>query len=142
MVFTHPVDVRYLEADQQGVVFHMWYLAYFEDARNAFFAATGHSLDDLLASGHDIQLVHTEIHWTGAVRWPARVEVAVGVTKVGRTSLTLDFEVRDDGASRATGRTVYVIVTADGFAKAPIPEPMRRALDRFPPLRKDEEEAR
>ena len=32
MAFTHRFDVRYLEADQQGVVFNMWYLAYFDDA--------------------------------------------------------------------------------------------------------------
>ena len=37
--FEEPVHVRFLEVDQQGVVFHMWYLAYFEDARNAFLAS-------------------------------------------------------------------------------------------------------
>ena len=37
--FRFPVSVRYLEVDQQGVVFNMWYLAYFDDAMTAFLAA-------------------------------------------------------------------------------------------------------
>ena len=41
MPFTHPVEVRYLEADQQGVVFNMWYLAYFDDAFSGLCSTAG-----------------------------------------------------------------------------------------------------
>jgi len=33
--FTHPVQVRYLEVDAQGVVFNAWYLAWFDEAMTA-----------------------------------------------------------------------------------------------------------
>jgi acyl-CoA thioester hydrolase len=126
-----PLTVRYFEADQQGVVFNMWYLAYFEDARNALLAAAGHSLHDLLASGHDIQVVHTEIDWIGALHWPERAEVVAGVGALGTTSVTFDFAVRRDGADVVTGRTVYVIVAADGSGKRPLPDALRAALQPF-----------
>jgi acyl-CoA thioester hydrolase len=125
---TIPIDVRYLEADQQGVVFNMWYLAYFEDARNALFAQSGFALHDLLAGGHDIQLVHTELDWAGAARWPDRLEVSATVAHLGRTSLTIDFAVGRASEVLVTGRTVYVIVARDGSGKRPIPAGMRAAL--------------
>jgi acyl-CoA thioester hydrolase len=125
---TIPIEVRYLETDQQGVVFNMWYLAYFEDARNALFAQSGFSLADLLASGHDIQLVRTELDWVGAARWPDQLEVTAAAADLGTTSLTIDFSVRRQQTPLVTGRTVYVIVAGDGSGKRPIPEAMRQAL--------------
>ena len=47
----------------------MWYLAFLEQARNEYLAAQGFSLADLLASGHDIQLVHVEVDWSAALRY-------------------------------------------------------------------------
>src|SRR5437667_12390906 len=49
--FTHPVNVRYLEVDQQGVVFNMWYLAYFDDAMTSFLEEGGLPYVDMLAAG-------------------------------------------------------------------------------------------
>lgn len=134
-MFTLPLDVRYLETDQQGVVFNMWYLAYFEDARNALLADAGFSLLDLLESGHDIQVVHSEIDWFGAVRWPDHVEIATSVAAMGTTSLTFDFEVRRDGEVLVSGRTVYVIFARAGLGKRPVPDDLRRALGAPHPLR-------
>ena len=38
-VFSHPIVVRYHEMDMQGVVFNMWYLAYFDEAMSVFIEA-------------------------------------------------------------------------------------------------------
>ncbi|MBA2576793.1 MAG: acyl-CoA thioesterase [Euzebyaceae bacterium] len=134
-VFRHPVPVRYLEVDQQGVVFNMWYLAYFDDALTGFLAAGGLPYTDLLAAGYDVQLVHTEIDWRGGVGWTDRVEVAVSLVHAGRTSFTLDFQVLRDGSSVVDGRTVYVVVAADGSGKREIPTLLRRSLGAERPLR-------
>lgn len=124
-----PLRVRYFEADQQGVVFNMWYLAYFEDARNAYLEAVGYSLADLLASGHDIQVVSTQIDWKGPVRWVDRdVDIATHVARLGTTSLTFRFRVRRGGEVLVTGQTVYVIVANDGSGKRPIPQALRDAV--------------
>ncbi len=129
-----PLHIRYFEADQQGVVFNMWYLAYFEDARNALLERAGFSLTQLLASGHDIQVVRTEISWRGAVRWGDAVEVVAAVAALGRTSVTFDFAVRRTGEDVVSGRTVYVIVAADGSGKRPLPDALRHALSPARPL--------
>jgi acyl-CoA thioester hydrolase len=121
-------QVRYLEADQQGVVFNMWYLGYFDEAMAQFLADGGLPYPDMLASGHDVQLVHTEIDWRSSLRWPDQAEVEVHLDEAGNTSFILAFEVRAGGLVVATGRTVYVVVATDGSGKRPIPAAMRAAL--------------
>jgi acyl-CoA thioester hydrolase len=121
--------VRYLEADQQGVVFNMWYLAYFDEAMTAFLQARGLPYAALQAGGHDVQVVHTELDWRGALRWGDEARVAVRPDAVGRTSFTLAFEVRADGTDvLVTGRTVYVCIRTDGSGKTAIPEDLRSVL--------------
>ena len=121
-------QVRYLETDQQGVVFNMWYLGYFDEAMAAFLEEGGLAYQDLLAAGFDAQVVHTEVDWRSSLRWPDRVDVAVALAEAGTTSFALAFEVRGPAGPVATGRTVYVVIATDGSGKRPIPEILRAAL--------------
>jgi acyl-CoA thioester hydrolase len=127
-VFRIPLTTRYLEFDQQGVVFNMWYLAYFEDARNAFLTHIGYPLSSLLAAGLDVQLVRSEIDWSAPVRYGQIASVTVRASDVGRTSFTLDFDVLVQGESRVRARTVYVVVDGRTFRKHDLPTELRAAL--------------
>jgi acyl-CoA thioester hydrolase len=134
-VFTHPVPVRYLEVDAQGVVFNSWYLAYFDDAMTAFLAARGLPYRTMMDAGYDVQLVHSEIDWRAGVRWQDAIEVAVSTARIGRTSFALDFEVRRDGSEvTCTARTVYVVIATDGSGKREIPALIADALGEPEPL--------
>ncbi len=126
-------QVRYLEADQQGVVFNMWYLGYFDEAMALFLAEGGLAYPDMLDAGYDVQLVHTEIDWRSSLRWPQQARVEVALAEAGRTSFALGFEVRAEDVVVATGRTVYVVVATDGSGKRPIPRLVRAALGAGPP---------
>jgi acyl-CoA thioester hydrolase len=121
--------VRYLEADQQGVVFNMWYLGYFDEAMTLFLEEGGLFYRDMLDAGFDVQLVRSEIDWRASLTWPGRASVTVALERRGTTSFTLRFDVADgDGTDVATGRTVYVVVATDGSGKRPIPELLSAAL--------------
>src|SRR3954447_11839903 len=63
MPFVHSVSVRFFEVDLQGVVFNMWYLAWFDDAMTAYLADLGFGYDAMASRGWDVQLVHTEVDW-------------------------------------------------------------------------------
>lgn len=128
--FTHPVTVRYLEVDQQGVVFNMWYLAYFDDALVSFLESNGLDYPDLQGSGYDLQLVHVDIDWRGGVTWRDDVRVAVSVARLGTTSVTLAYQVRRAGEPVVDAQVVYVCVATDGSGKRPIPDLLRRGLGR------------
>lgn len=128
MTFSHTVEVRYLEVDQQGVVFNMWYLAYLDDAMTAYLLSGGLPYRDMLEEGYDVQLVHTEVDWVGSLGWGDRADIEVSTSRLGTTSFTLDFAVRTGGRDVATARTVYVVVGTDGSGKRPVPDRLRTAL--------------
>jgi acyl-CoA thioester hydrolase len=128
---TYRHQVRYFEADQQGVVFNMWYLGYFDEAMTRFLEEGGLRYDDMLAAGFDVQLVRIEIDWSAPLRWPDEAQVEVALDRAGTTSFTLRFDVRSarsGGAAVATGRTVYVVVGTDGSGKRAIPDRLARAI--------------
>lgn len=133
-MFTHPVTVRYLEVDGQGVVFNMWYLAYADDAMTAFLADRGLPYPQLIAGGLDTQVVSSQLSWRAGVGWGDDVAVAVSVAAWGRTSFTLDFEVRRDSTPTCWIRTVYVVVATDGSGRQPVPADLRAALGEPAPL--------
>jgi acyl-CoA thioester hydrolase len=131
--YEYPLSPRYLEVDRQGIVFNMWYLAYFDEAFAGFLASRGLSYPQLLALGYDASLVHTELDWTAGLAYGEHARVAVSVESLGRTSFTLGFEIlrttgtMDDVVCR--GRTVYVVVADDGSGKREIPPALRACLE-------------
>jgi acyl-CoA thioester hydrolase len=128
--FTHPIVVRYHEMDMQGVVFNMWYLAYFDEAMSAFLEANDLAYTQLQGDGFDVQLVHIEVDWTASLGFGEAAEVTVDVATVGTTSFALGFAVRQGRKPICTARIVYVCVALDGTGKQPLPAPLRRALSK------------
>ena len=126
---TVPVFTSYFQFDQQGVVFNMWYFGWFDDAMTQFLGEAGYPYAAMNADGFDVQLVHTEADWREGVRYGEQVVIDVATERVGSTSFTLSFGVRVGAQERATGRTVYVMVSTDGSGKQPVPPKLRAALE-------------
>jgi acyl-CoA thioester hydrolase len=121
-------QVRYYETDQQGVVFNMWYLGYFDEAMAHYLAEGGLPYTAMLEAGFDVQLVRSEIDWRSSLRWPDEFRIEVRTESVGNTSFVLRFEVLVDGDAVAGGRTVYVVIGTDGSGKRPVPPLLLAAL--------------
>jgi acyl-CoA thioester hydrolase len=131
--YSLPIVPRYAEIDQQAVVFNGHYLTWFDEAVTGFFDHLGASYPDLMDSGHDMQVVHTEIDYAAPVRWRDTVRVAVVCERVGTTSFTIGLSVlrRRDGSEEVVavrGRNVYVVVSTEDWTKRPIPDALRIAL--------------
>ena len=128
-----PVVPRYAEVDQQGVVFNGHYLTWFDEACTGFLDHLGVTYPELIDSGLDIQVVHTEIDFQAGVRWRDSVRVAVACERVGTTSFALGFGVLRSNATTpeqiaVRGQSVYVVVSTEDWAKRPIPDRLRAAL--------------
>ena len=119
-------QVRYFETDQQGVVFNMWYLGYFDEAMTAFLAEGGVAYADLVASGVDVQLVRSEIDWAAPLRFGDEAVIDVQTARVGRTSFSLRFRITGNAEVNAT--TTYVVVATDRSGPQPIPPALGAAL--------------
>ena len=128
VVFSVPT--RYYHFDQQGVVFNMWYLAFLEEARNAYLDHIGSGLDRLLEAGLDIQVVNCRIDWTAPVRYGDEISVVVRPERIGRTSLTLGYSIETTNAAVATASSTYVVVGGRPLSSRPLPAGLRTALQR------------
>jgi acyl-CoA thioester hydrolase len=134
--FSLPIVPRYAEVDQQGVVFNGHYLTWFDEACTGLLDHLDVTYPGLIASGHDIQVVHSEIDFMGPVRWRDSVRVEVHCQRIGSTSFTLGFSVvRGDGGgpeaeqqAAVRGHNVYVVVSTADWAKRPLPPALREAL--------------
>jgi acyl-CoA thioester hydrolase len=131
--FSLPVVPRYAEVDQQGVVFNGHYLTWFDEACTGFLDHVGVTYPGLIATGHDVQVVRSEIDYLAGVRWRDTVRVAVECQRIGTTSFTLGFSVlRRNAATEehlaVRGHNVYVVVSTADWAKRPIPGVLHEAL--------------
>ncbi|MHC9296018.1 acyl-CoA thioesterase [Mycobacterium sp. LTG2003] len=131
--FTFPIVPRYAEIDQQGVVFNGHYLTWFDEALTGLLDHLEVSYPGLIATGHDLQVVHSEIDYLASVRWRDSVRVAVCCEHIGTTSFAVGFTVlASDPATperpAVRGRNVYVVLSTADWTKRPVPEPLRCAL--------------
>jgi acyl-CoA thioester hydrolase len=123
-VWSSPV--RFVECDQQGIVFNAHYLVWADEAVNAWWAARGLPWDELVTRGLEYVVVASALEWRSSARWGDTVEVDADVEKVGRTSLTLRFTIRVADRTCCEVRTTYVCTT-DG-ASSPWPDDVRALL--------------
>ena len=118
--------VRFVECDQQGVVFNAHYLIWADEAVNAWWAARGLPWQALVEQGVEYFVKASALDWVSSARYGDVVAVDVDLDALGRTSLTLVFTVRVGDRVCCTVRTTYV-GTADG-RPAPWPDDVRARL--------------
>ena len=124
-VWSSPV--RYVECDQQGIVFNAHYLVWTDEAVNTWWISRGVPWDGLNARGVEYLVVASSLQWRSSARWGDTVEVAAELEELGRTSLTLRFVVRVGERVCCEVRTTYVCTEAG--ASVPWPEEVRGRLD-------------
>ena len=118
--------VRYVECDQQGVVFNAHYLTWADEASNAWWTSHGLPWDELVASGVDPVVKASSLEWSSSARFGDTVTVDAETGKVGRTSVTVRFTVRVGERLCCVVSTTYVCLTEVG--KAPWPDDVRTRI--------------
>ena len=118
--------VRYVECDQQGVVFNAHYLTWADEASSAWWTAHGLPWDELVASGVDPVVKASSLEWSSSARFGDTVTVDAETERVGRTSVTVRFTVRVGERVCCVVRTTYVCLTPAGTA--PWPDGVRARL--------------
>ncbi len=118
--------VRYVECDQQGVVFNAHYLTWADETSNHWWAAHGLPWEDLVARGIDPLVKASSLEWTSSARWGDTVTVDAETEQVGRTSATVRYTVRVGERVCCVVRNTYVCVA--GGVATPWPDDVRAAL--------------
>jgi len=123
--YRHSIRVRYGECDMQKVVFNANYLAYCDDACEAWIRAADVRA---IGEGWDFMLKKATIEWSGTATVNETIDIDVRATRWGNTS----FDVTYSGtvADRPVFECVitYVGVKHGTLETMPPPPAVRRAL--------------
>jgi len=133
--YTVEEYVRWEDIDAAGIINYQAYLRFFGLAEAELMRSAGLSYKFLFESlGIWLPRVRVECDFHAPVKLDELLAVEAFFSRVGETSVHLDFEVRrkgDPGQVVATGRYVLVCVRQKDFRPVPIPDEFRRRIARF-----------
>ena len=124
-VWSSPV--RFIECDQQGIVFNAHYLVWADEAVNNWWIARGVPWERLTAEGIEYLVVASSLEWRSSARWGDTVEVDAELEKLGRTSVTVRFTIRVGDRECCVVRTTYVCTA--GGSPMPWPDEVRSLVE-------------
>lgn len=110
----------------QGIVFNAHYLVWADEALTPWWVGQAVDWARFGAEGYQYVVVASTLEWRSSARHNETVTVDAELDKLGRTSLTVRFEIRVGERLCCTVRTTYVCLS-DG-APTPWPEELRTAL--------------
>ena len=127
--------VRWEDIDAAGIINYQAYLRFFALAEAELLRSAGLNYRFLVESlGIWLPRVRVECNFHLPVKLDELLAVEAYFSKVGRTSIHLDFEVRrreERSPLVASGRYILVCVTQKDFRPSPVPEEFRRKISRF-----------
>jgi len=126
--FEHSVPVRYRDLDTYGHVNNVVYGTYCEEARVAYLREVL-DLDD--PNDLSMVVVSLEIDFRASVTELTTVEVGVGVTRLGESSLTMAYELRQDSDLVAEAETTQAYIDPEVRETRPLPEAWREQIGEF-----------
>ncbi len=124
--FWHHERVRFRDVDLQRIVYYGKYLDWFDNALYEYLRSFGFEsaeLNDL--HGFDTSVVRAEIDYVAPARFDELVEIGVRVTRLGRSSLDVHFEVRNPAGVVCRAKLVLVNYDAEHARARPIPDRIR-----------------
>ena len=133
MTFTTRITVRFGDCDPAGLVYYPTLFHYCHAAMEDFFAARcGVEYARLVASERlGFPTVNARAEFFEPFLYGDVAEVEVWASRVGRTSVTLEYRLRRerDGRLCASATLVQVAMDLDERRPVPVPEPLRRAFE-------------
>ena len=124
--------VRWAEVDMQKIVFNGHYLTYIDTAIAEYWREIGlpypHGYVDRY--GNDIYLRKASVEYLGSARYDDVLAICCRVARLGRSSMTFQFEIYREDELLITAELVYV--NADSSMKATaLPDDVRERIRRY-----------
>jgi acyl-CoA thioester hydrolase len=109
-------NVRFADLDPNHHVNNAVYATYFETGRVTLMKDRSYGL---MPEGLAWIMVRLDIHFRAELKWPGSIEMGLGVSKFGRTSVTFDQVVFSQGRCVASSQSVSVLI--DEVTRRPVP---------------------
>ncbi|MBB4631514.1 acyl-CoA thioesterase [Sphingosinicella soli] len=131
--FFFPKRVRYAECDPQGIVFNSRYLEYLDIGITEYWRATGIYAQSPTPMGPDFHVARNLVEYRKPVLLDEMIDICLRCSRIGSSSMTVDFEIHGAGADdlRAVGQQVTVNVSEARGAAAPVPDWVARCFEDY-----------
>lgn len=123
----HPIDARYGDMDANGHLNNLALESLHENARASLNTRVFPSVYDRTSRRLRIVTATNVVHFLRESHWPASIQTAVGIGRVGRTSFVSATALFIDDACISLCDTVLVLLDDDG--PTPIPDAAREHLN-------------
>jgi acyl-CoA thioester hydrolase len=120
--------LRYGDTDRQGHVNNAVFATFFETGRVEMLLTGG---ADFLAAGQSLLLARLEIDLVAEINWPGTVEIGTRVARIGRSSMTLEQAVFQNGVLAAKGHSVVVLTDETTRRSTPLGAEALARLEAF-----------
>ena len=127
--------VRWAEVDMQKIVFNAHYLTFIDTAVAEYWRAIGLPYPEGYVEryANDLYLRKATVEYLGSARYDDMLEVSCRIAKLGRTSMTWNFEIYREGEPKPliTAELVYVNADPRSMSAAPLPEELRTRILKY-----------
>lgn len=125
-MFTTSILVRFGDLDGAGIAYYPNLVNFLHEAFEDFFAGhVGRPYPEVFKGGLGFPTVKVEMEFFSPVHYGDRVDIAVTVERVGRSSVQVRYEGTVQGRPVFRARNVAVIVDMKSFRPTPVPEWLR-----------------
>jgi acyl-CoA thioester hydrolase len=119
-------NVRFADLDPNQHVNNAVYATYFETGRVTLMKDRSFGL---MPEGLAWIMVRLDIHFRAELKWPGSIEMGLGVSKFGRTSVTFDQVVFSEGRCVASSQSVSVLIDEISRKPTPLTEEIKKNFE-------------
>lgn len=123
--FRFEARIRFIDTDASGRIHYTAMFRYFESAEIEFMRSVGVSYE---THAFGLPRVHVECDFLVQIGYDDLIVIEVSLTKLGRSSIRLEFCARKQGVLAATGAVVVVSMDKKSKRAIPIPDELRARL--------------
>jgi acyl-CoA thioester hydrolase len=121
-------NVRFADLDPNQHVNNAVYATYFETGRVTLMKDPTFGL---MPEGLAWIMVRLDIHFRAELKWPGAIEMGLGVSKFGRTSVTFDQVVFSGGKCVASSQSVSVLIDEVTRRPTPLTAEIKKNFERW-----------
>jgi acyl-CoA thioester hydrolase len=121
-------NVRFADLDPNQHVNNAVYATYFETGRVTLMKDRGFGL---MPEGLAWIMVRLDMHFRAELKWPGTIEMGLGVSKFGRTSVTFDQVVFSDQICVASAQSVSVLIDEATRKPTPLTDGIKMNFERW-----------
>lgn len=122
LTVTENIRIRFNETDPLGIVWHGYYITYFEDGREAFGRHHGISYLDIFKTGYTTPIVKSSCEHKLSLRYGDVARIETSIIDTPAAKIIHRYKIFDSNNELAcTGETVQVFLDRDGNLSLNLP---------------------